>query len=360
VRRRHSTLRDLAEACGHSPASLASAVGVDETTIYRHWVEDDWPNRIRSDVIRKLMAVVPGVETEYSRSVVDERIEQLLREASAAGLTINRDTLTSAVDRRVIVPQFLCSALESAISIVNEDQDRSVRSLRSCWGREQTLALDAVYGTSQKVPPILDPEPLFSASRAMYDSLQKSRINYQRAIALGHLAHHLGKAFPGGIDLPPEPRRRSALQDEMTGFFSRGGYMGMLRSQDDVDLTVRYHELVSSDGAARLIELWAFPSWMGDLSPSDNFSVPRGSSLRNTAREVIHEVENYNEAYVCYLMKTYVPLALEQMDETFGNQIPQLSEAIEHRLEIAKIPEVRTAMNGLLEQLKRINGDDDD
>jgi hypothetical protein len=352
ARRRHSTLRDLAEACGHSPASLASAVGVDETTIYRHWVEEDWPNHIRADVIRKLMAVVPGVETEYSRSVVDERIEQLLTEATRAGVEVNRLPLIGAMQHHKIVPQFLCSALEAAISIMKEDQDRAIRSLRSCWGREQTRALDAVYGTSEEVPALLEPEPLLSASRAMFDTLQRSRINYQRAIALGHLAHHLGKSSVEGPDIISSARRPSGLHDQMAGFFARGGYTGMMRRRDDIDIARRYHWLVSNDGAARLIELWAFPSWTGDLVPSDGFSVPRGVSLTNTAKEVIYEIGSYNDAYVSYLANTYVPLALEQMDETFGHQLNALKEAVERRLDKTSMIETRTALSGLLEQLR--------
>lgn len=224
--RQHRTLRDLGEACGHSPASLASAVGVDETTIYRHWVEDDWLNRMRSDVIRKLMAVVPGVDTEYSRSVVDERIEQLLTEATRAGIEVNHMPLIGARDYGKIVPQFLCSALEAAISIIKEDQDRAIRSLRSCWGREQTRALDAVYGTSEEVPALLKQESLLPASRVMFDTLQRSRISYQRAIALGQLAHHLGKASAEGPDIVPPARRHSGLRDEMAGFFRGAAIWG--------------------------------------------------------------------------------------------------------------------------------------
>lgn len=354
ARRRHSTLRDLAEACGHSPASLASAVGVDETTIYRHWVEEDWPNHIRADVIRKLMAVVPGVETEYSRSVVDERIEQLLAEATRAGVEVKRLPLVGVMEHHQIVPQFLCSALEAAISIIKEDQDRAIRSLRSCWGREQTRALDAVYGTSEGVPALLELEPLLSASRAMFDILQRSRINYQRAIALGHLAHHLGKATDEGPDMISSARRRTGLRDQMAGFFSRGGYMGMMRRREDIDIARQYHWLVSNDGAARLIELWAFPSWTGDLVPSDGFSVPRGVILANTAKEVIYEIDSYNDAYVSYLANTYVPLALEQMDETFGRQLNALKEAVERRLDNTSMIETRTALSGLLEQLRSI------
>ena len=301
-----------------------------------------------------LLAILksPCVETEYSRSVIDERIEQLLTEASSTGMEIDYHSLITAVDRREIVPQFLCSALEAAISIVKQDQSRSIRSLRSCWGREQARAVDAIYGTSVQVPPLLKKEPLLSASHAMFETLQKSRINYQRAVALGHLAHNLGKASPEGLDIVPPAHRRSGLHGEMAGFFSRGGYMGMMRRKDDADVAERYHRLVSEDGAARLIELWAFPSWTGDLPPGDSFSVPRSMILTNTSKEVIYEIEAYNDAYVSYLASTYIPLTLEEMDETFGGRIGTLIEALEQRLNRTNMAEARAALTRLLERLK--------
>jgi hypothetical protein len=135
VAARYRTLRDLAEKAGHSPASLADALGVDETTIYRHWVADDWLDRMQSHAIRKLMAVVPGIDQEYSRSVVQERVDQLIREGAAAGFEISEAAFTQAIEQAGIVPQFLCSATEAGLNILKGDQERSVRKLRSCWGR---------------------------------------------------------------------------------------------------------------------------------------------------------------------------------------------------------------------------------
>jgi len=342
VSARYRTLRYLAEQAGHSPASLADALGVDETTIYRHWVADDWLDRMQSHAIRRLMAVVPGVDQEYSRSVVQERVDQLIREGAADGFEISGAAFAQAVEQAGIVPQFLCSAVEAGLSIVKGDQERSVRKLRSCWGRAQTTALHAVYGSAGTAPIFPDHATLIGASREMFEQLSSSRITYQRSIALGHLAHHLAAEIE--MDIKSPARRRAGLKDEMAGFFMRGGIMGTLRRSDDLDLAGRYNELVATQGAARLVELWTFPSWTGDLSPSaDNFTLPHGLVLRNTAKEVIHEIKNYNEVYAWYLITTYVPLALEQADATFGGMIDVLVAALRHRAERAELTELRTA-----------------
>jgi hypothetical protein len=339
---RYRTLRDLAEKAGHSPASLADALGVDETTIYRHWVADDWLDRMQSHAIRKLMAVVPGIDQEYSRSVVQERVDQLINEGAAAGFEISGEAFSQAIERADIVPQFLCSATEAGLSILKGDQERSVRKLRSCWGRAQTWALHAIYGSAGTPPVFPDHEALIGASREMFDKLSSSRITYQRSIALGHLAHHLAAEIE--MDIKSPARRRAGLRDEMAGFFVRSAFMASLRRSDDLDLAGRYTELVATQGAARLVELWTFPSWTGDLSPSaDNFTVPHNLVLRNSAREVIHEIKNYNEVYAWYLVTTYVPLTLEQADATFGGMIDELIAALRYRAERAELTELRTA-----------------
>ena len=95
----------------------------------------------------------------------------------------------------------------------------------------------------------------------MFEKLSSTRITYQRSIALGHLAHHLAAQIE--MDIKSPARRRAGLRDEMAGFFVRGAFMGSLRRSDDLDLAGRYNELVATEGAARLVELWTFPSWTG-------------------------------------------------------------------------------------------------
>jgi hypothetical protein len=354
VATRYRTLRDLAERAGHSPASLADALGVDETTIYRHWVADDWLDRMQSHAIRKLMAVVPGVDLEYSRSVVQERVDQLISEGQAAGFQVSGAAFAEAVEHAHMVPQFLCSAIEAGLSVMKGDLERSVRKLR-CWGREQTWALHAVYGSAGTAPVFPDHTTLIAASREMFEKLSTSRITYQRSIALGHLAHHLASEIE--LDIKSPARRRAGLRDEMAGFFVRGAYMGSLRRTDDLDLAGRYQELVSTQGTARLVELWTFPSWTGDLSPSDNFNLPQGIVLRNSAKEVIKEIKEYNEVYAWYLVTTYVPLALEHADRTFGGMIKELTAALRYRAERTALTELRSACLNLASLLASKQGD---
>jgi hypothetical protein len=71
--------------------------------------------------------------------------------------------------------------------------------------------------------------------------------------------------------------------------------------------------------------------------------VPHNLVLRNSAREVIHEIKNYNEVYAWYLVTTYVPLTLEQADATFGGMIDELIAALRYRAERAELTELRTA-----------------
>jgi hypothetical protein len=78
--------------------------------------------------------------------------------------------------------------------------------------------------------------------------------------------------------------------------------------------------MVADSPVLTVIEDWSFPTYMRDARPNSDFALPSSILLRNTAGEVIrevNEVNEYSDAYVHYLLSTYLPLALKR-DPTFG------------------------------------------
>lgn len=347
-----ATLRDLAGRTGFTVDSLAHVVSVNRSTLYRLWVDPEWVDKVGAKTLRRLIGVLPGVDEEVGATVLAERRSDLLQGLEALGQPVDEVSLDAAMDKVGVRPHFLYTGLEAVFHLLREERNEAVRCLRACWGREQTRALDVAFGTHPSHSAFADPKPVIAAAESAFDELLKQRgYSFPRVIAQAHLAHHIGKAT-GQIRLDADKQSgRRGIKDEKASFFIRGAHMGVLRQEDDLDTAGRYGRLVEDEGIARLVELWAFPSWTGDTPASDNFSLPGGVLLKNTAAEVITEIAEYNDAYVWYLVSTYVPVSLEQVDSTFGGQLAHLEAALRNRAERAELHEVAEACHALAKRI---------
>lgn len=116
----------------------------------------------------------------------------------------------------------------------------------------------------------------------------------------------------------------------------RSGIMGLLINSSDTELAQRYERMVKSTPVLEVIEEWSFPTYTRDSRPNADFSLPGSILLRKTAKEVLREINNYTDAYLFYLCRTYLPLALDK-DPTFGLKLPDLGRALAARAESARI-----------------------
>lgn len=341
-------LRDLAQNAGFSSQSLAKLIGVHHTTVMRHWLRRDWMNTMKSSSVHKIVSMVPGAAEELQSSVLTSRGRSVVTRCTKAGLRVHEESLEAVVAGGAVARQYLLTALEASACLVDQDLGRAEACLHSLWGREQTRALDVVFGHSAAGSILDDNTVLLEASTSALETWRKKRGNpFSRTLSLTHLAHHLGKAGGGLID--DDFRSKGAPKDSL---FLRGSYMGVLRRTDDLDVAERYHELVQRDGVALMIEAWAFPTWTGDLRATNSFDVPASLGIGNTAREVLDEVESYNDGYVYYLLRTYVPVALTRMDPLFGGHLAGLEQAVLDRREKTSSQELRTLCSSTIELLK--------
>ena len=102
----------------------------------------------------------------------------------------------------------------------------------------------------------------------------------------------------------------------------------------------------------RIIEDWSFPTYVRDIKPNADFSLPGSILLRKTAREVIHEIGDYTDAYLYYLCTTYLPLALER-DSTFGLRFDKLGDTLAERSEACEDATARRACISLASRVRR-------
>src|SRR5262249_21982029 len=92
-----------------------------------------------------------------------------------------------------------------------------------------------------------------------------------------------------------------------------------------------------------------------DSRPNSDFSLPGSLLLRRTATEIIREIGSYPEAYIYYLVTTYIPLALNH-DQTLGLSIQDLIKALSTRVETCDDATVRNACLMLIRRQKENQG----
>lgn len=127
--------------------------------------------------------------------------------------------------------------------------------------------------------------------------------------------------------------------------------MGALISSNDLELAERYRRELDRIPVYAAIEEWSLPTYTRDGRISSDFTLPGSLLLRNTATEVLREIRTYNEAYLYYLVSTYLPLALRR-DPTFGLRIADLITALEQRGSECRDKRIRAACGTLVRHLR--------
>jgi hypothetical protein len=351
---RRVQLCDLARESGYSsPATLAELTGLDIGTVSRHWKSPTWLDRIDMTTYQILLTYLPGLAPVALDTAMRTKRRDFTLVFERYDLALNMEVLDSAVRSGKTNRQFLSNALDAAAYVLAGDSHRAIGFLRSLWGKPQTQALDIVFGTDPEYRAFQDNGLLINAAARMTESLiSMTRVDFPRAVAIAHLAHHTTKAGHDGLlsIFPPASKKATATSRNLS-FAARGATMGVLRQSEDLDLVGRYAEQVQDDDLVSMIEEWAFPTWAGDVANGEDFELPRTPSLRRTAVELVREIRFYNEAYVWYLIRVYIPLAVERTDHTLGGKRSEISLALMERADRMTDRSVRYGCIALAQKL---------
>lgn len=338
------SLSDITRDMGLNMSDVAAFSGLDESTICRLWDNVEWLDRISGRSLQCLVSSVPGI-AEYSMAhALRKRRDGLVYDLDGEGLTVDLD----ALENSTIAQQHLLNALEAALHIVRGQATQKTSSfIARFWGQEQDRALEAIYSTGSG-GLLKDPQKLFDASVDLAPRLNRKSYSFHSILALNILTHQVSKVT-GALeaDLSFEvPGRQSA-------FMMRGVVMGSLISSNDLELAERYRRELDATPVYAVLEEWSFPTYTRDGRISSDFTLPSSLSLRNTATEVLREIAVYNDAYLYYLVSTYIPLALRR-DPAFGGRITELVQALELRTADCRDRTIRQTCNALVRQLKGI------
>jgi hypothetical protein len=342
---RPQPLSKVTESAGFTMSDVAFVSGLDESTISRLWDDPRWLDRVSGRSLQSLAASVPGVAEYFASHSVLARRDGLVKQLETEGLVVNRPALLLSASTDV-PHQYLINALEAALSIMRGDERRACSYLARFWGLQQNRALESLYATKGERALLQNPDRLFKASIEMTPRLSRRAYSFHSILAHATFAHHLGIAT-GELDdrfLPP-------IIDRQSAFMVRSGIMGLLINSSDTELAQRYEQMVNGTPVLEIIEEWSFPTYTRDSKPNPDFSLPGSILLRRTAEEVLREINKYTEAYLYYLCRTYLPLALGR-DPTFGLKFADLGDALTARAETCDDATSRNACISLARQIK--------
>lgn len=317
------TLAGVTEPAGFTASDVAFVSGLDESTVSRLWDDPRWLDRVSGKSLQALVAGVPGVAYYFASYSVATRRDELADQLEAEGLEVNRDALGSTGPQ--IPDQYVINALAAARSVMRGDHRRAAAHLARFWGLQQNHALELLYATSGPHALLRNPERLVAASVDLAPKLTRKSYSFHSILAIATFAHHSAIAT-GSLD----DTFRQPVTDRQSAFMARSGVMGLLINADDISVAERYGRMVNGTPVLAAIEEWSFPTYVRDCRPNSDFTLPPSLLLRRTAKEVLHEIASYPDAYVYYLCSTYIPLALKR-DPTFGLELKRVGVALEVR-----------------------------
>jgi hypothetical protein len=332
----------MAADAGLSLSDVAFTAELDESTISRLWTDPSWLDRVSGASLQRLIASVPGVAEYVTAFSLASRFAQLAAELRAEGLGVDENAVEACRADGVPAP-YIANALQAALYTVRGEDAKVASYLARFWGRDQDRALDRLFSDGDG-RMLAHPGRLLDASAEIAPRLRRPAYSFHAILAGAVLAHHAQRAVPGvALDL-------SSVRDRHEAMSLRSNVMGALIEHDDFDLAIRYERLVSGSSVLGVIEDWAMPTYTRDARPEAGFALPRNILLRNTAAEVVREINCYGGAYVHYLLSVYLPRALAR-DPTFGLALDTLQTAIRQRLDRDDDPALRAVCERMLRNL---------
>lgn len=340
-------LADLAADAGLSLSDIAFLAELDESTVSRLWADSGWLDRVTGSSLQRLIASVPGVEEYVTAYALASRLARLIAELADEGLHVDQAALDACWLDGVPAP-YITHALRAALHTVRGDDAKVVPYMARFWGLDQDRALQRLF-SSGAGRLLASPGKLLNASAELLPRLRRRGYSFHSILAEAALMHYAGRAAP---DVP----HLAAARDRREAMIQRSQIMGILIGHNDIDLARLYERMIADSPVLALVEEWAFPTYTRDARPEQGFTLPRSLLLKNTAAEVIREVDCYSDAYVYYLLAVYIPLALSR-DSTFGLALPRLKAAIRQRLDQDSDSRLRILCEHLLRNLEGESSD---
>lgn len=174
------------------------------------------------------------------------------------------------------------------------------------------------------------------------DQLAARTNSFHAIVGQAALTHHLARV--AGCQFSPD----TSTVNRQNALSLRSLAIGRIIATNDLDLAVHYCSSIVRNRFLSTIEEWSFPTYTHDARVTHDFSLPRSLVLRNTANEVLREIDAYNDAYLYYLATTVVPTLLRR-DSSFGARLPDLQKLLRNRLDSCGDSVVRRVCNNLLE-----------
>lgn len=341
------TLSEIAESAAFSMSDVAFIAGLEESTVYRLWDNPGWLEKVSGKSLQALIATLPDLGEYVASYSVKSRRNRLIEDLATEGLEVNEPAIERYIHEGT-PEQYLAAALQAAIHIMRGDNNQTSSYLARFWGLGQDRALTALFGADQAPGLIKNSAHLIDAAANLAPNLPRKNYSFHAIITQAVFGHYIGKAT-GRPYVAPAP----TAVDRQSAFTLRSSTMGLLITSNDKELAERYRRMVKETPVLKTVEEWSFPTYTRDTRPNSDFTLPRSLLLRNTAGEILNEINspNYGQAYKYYLITTYLPLALRR-DATFGLRADELISALLRCKDESNDVSVRAACESLVKHLR--------
>lgn len=326
-------------------ADVAFLAQLEESTISRLWDDPNWLDRIKGRSLQAIISVVPGVTEYVSQYTLANRRSTLAKSLEDVGLQLNMQSMRHLVVDKHIPEQYISNALSAAVQVMQRDPRKSAAHLVRFWGRDQDFALGFLFKDSSNNGLLIETAPLIDASLQITEELGKHPGSFHATVAQANLMHHMTQATGDlYITSSPDQLERSSVVSY------RSSMMGLIIQSNDRKVAEQYDKTLKRSPLLSMVEQWAFPTYTHDTKATSDFTLPRSLRLEQTTEELIREVNQYNDAYLYYLVHTGIP-ALIPKDRTFGLRVAELKASIQKRLESCGDAATRDECAALIQKL---------
>ncbi len=342
------TLADIAGDKGMTIADVAFLAGIEESTVSRLWVQPGWLDKVKGRTLQAIISVVPGVAESLADYALFRRRRELIGQLADTGILVREDAFRRLVTKESIPEQWISSALQGALYVMQSNDRAAAACLTRFWGHDQDRALSFIWTADRTLGLFTDTRPLLARSSAMSARLADQGNSFHAMVAYATFAHHIAKATGYSVDsITP------TTLDRRTVMAYRSGVIGRIIQTGDVYETQIYTRHVQQNTLLSMLEGWAFPTFTRDAVVTTDFSVPRSLLLRNFARYVLREMEVCNDAYLQYLITVAIPIML-QRDSTLGLRSAEIQEKLQDRIDACTLKETRVTGSELLDKMSTI------
>lgn len=338
---RDKPLRDVIGG-GLRAIDVARISGISQSTLSRLWSENRWLEHVGGATLARLIAVSPEVDQYVRRTMEGELLDSVVQSINSAGVGLRDKAFTTLLEGSA-APAVITTLAAAAEMMHSHFADAS-RLFAIGWNVNSNRVIDALFTNDSR--GLFDNFDEFLTAADKYVNSSPSFCDLAEVLGYGIVKHKMIRAGCATTETKPGRHRGDEI-----AFLERSQIIGQIFKENDLSIVDRYRSRVASHHNLIVNEVWSHATYANDL-PVGHPQLPRQLKLHLTASMTIRDMDNYNDAYVYYLLTVALPL-LVRTDPSFGGCRQSMLHAVMRTMERRPSPAIETAAKKLHSELSR-------